>query len=103
MKIKLIKGEYMSYAQKLEELLTKEVIPDIDDRLDEIFETIAGEKNANDEQKEEIEELREFKDDLKDVLDDIATGEMEEEECKEMIDDILEAQQDDEEKDIECE
>ena len=34
----------MSYAQKLEELLTKEVIPDIDDRLDEIFETIAGEK-----------------------------------------------------------
>jgi len=102
-KIKLIKGEYMSYAQKLEELLTKEVIPDIDDRLDEIFETIAGEKNANDEQKEEIEELREFKDDLKDVLDDIATGEMEEDECKEMIDDILEAQQDDEEKDRECE
>jgi len=93
----------MSYAQKLEELLTKEVIPDIDDRLDEIFETIAGEKNANDEQKEEIEELREFKDDLKDVLDDIATGEMEEDECKEMIDDILEAQQDDEEKDRECE
>ena len=93
----------MSYAQKLEELLTKEVIPDIDDRLDEIFETIAGEKNANDEQKEEIEELREFKDDLKDVLDDIATGEMQEDECKEMIDDILEAQQDDEEKDRECE
>ena len=93
----------MSYAQKLEELLTKEVIPDIDDRLDEIFETIAGEKNANDEQKEEIEELREFKDDLKDVLDDIATGEMEEDECKEMIDDILEAQQEDEDKDRECE
>jgi len=86
----------MSYAQKLEELLNKEVIPDIDDRLDEIFEMIAGEKNANDEQKEEIEELREFKDDLKDVIDDIATGEMEEEECKEMIDDILEAQQDEE-------
>ncbi len=84
----------MSYAQKLEALLTKELIPDIDDRLDEIFEEIADEKNANDAQREEIEELREFKDDLKDVLDDIATGEMEEDECKEMIDDILEAQKD---------
>ena len=87
----------MSYAQKLEELLTKEVIPDIDDRLDEIFEEIVDEKNANDAQKEEIDELRDFKDDLKDVLDDIATGEMEEDECKEMIADILEAQQDEEE------
>ena len=85
----------MSYAQKLEELLTKEVIPDIDDRLDEIFEEIADEKNANEEQREEIEELRDFKDDLKDVLEDIATGEMEEDECTEMIDDINEARQDD--------
>ena len=37
----------MSYAQKLEELLTKEVIPDIDDRLDEIFEEIVDENSVN--------------------------------------------------------
>ena len=83
----------MSYTQKLEELLTKQVIPDIDDALDEIFEQIADEKNANDEQKEEIEELREFKSDLKDLLDDIASGEIEDDECKEIYEDILEAQQ----------
>lgn len=81
----------MSYSIQLEELLIKEVIPDIEDRLDEIFEEIAGEKNANDEQREEIEELREFKDDIKDILEDIQTGEIEEEECKEIIDDIKEA------------
>jgi polyhydroxyalkanoate synthesis regulator phasin len=83
----------MSYTQKLEELLTKQVIPDIDDALDEIFEQIADEKNANDEQKEEIEELREFKSDLKDLLDDIKSGEIEDEESKEIYNDILEAQQ----------
>ncbi|MCW9026478.1 MAG: hypothetical protein OQJ77_04100 [Thiovulaceae bacterium] len=83
----------MSYTQKLEELLTNQVIPDIDDALDEIFEQIADEKNANDEQKEEIEELREFKSDLKDLLDDIASGEIEDEECEEIYNDILDAQQ----------
>ncbi|WP_373070912.1 hypothetical protein [Sulfurimonas sp.] len=83
----------MSYTQKLEELLTKQVIPDIDDALDEIFEQIADEKNANDDQKEEIEELREFKSDLKDLLEDIKSGEVEDDECEEIYNDILEAQQ----------
>jgi len=83
----------MSYTQKLEELLLKQVIPDIDDALDEIFEQIADEKNANDEQKEEIEELREFKSDLKDLLEDIKSGEIEDEECQEIYKEILDAQQ----------
>ncbi len=83
----------MSYTQKLQELLTKQVIPDIDDALDEIFEQIADEKNANDEQREEIEELREFKSDLKDLLDDINSGEIEDEECQEIYKEIIEAQQ----------
>jgi len=87
----------MSHSLRLEELLIKEVIPDIEDRLDEIFEAIAGEKNANTEQKEEIAELQEFKEDLKDVLEDIQTGEIEEEECEEMIKDILEAKNSDDE------
>ncbi|MEA1955967.1 MAG: hypothetical protein U9N02_05690 [Campylobacterota bacterium] len=88
----------MSYSVQLEELLIKEVIPDIDDRLDEIFEEIADEKDANNEQKEEIEELREFKADLKDILEDIQTGEIEEDECQEIINDIKEAQKGNEEE-----
>jgi microcompartment protein CcmL/EutN len=87
----------MSYTQKLEELVSKQVIPDIDDALDEIFEQIADEKNANDEQKEEIEELREFKSDLLDLLDDIKSGEIEDDECEEIYNDIIEAQQGQEE------
>jgi polyhydroxyalkanoate synthesis regulator phasin len=82
----------MSYAQQLQELITKSVIPDIDDRLDEIFEEISDSKDASDDAKEEIEELREFKADLQDVLEDILSGDIEEDECKELIDDIMEAQ-----------
>ena len=83
----------MSQAQKLEELLTKIVIPDIDERLDEIFAEIADSKEASADAKEEIDELREFKADLQDVLTDLENGDIDEEECKELIDDILEAQQ----------
>ena len=82
----------MSYAQKLEELLSKNVIPDLDERLDEIFEEIADNKEASEDAKEEIEELREFKADLQDVLNDIQSGDIEEDECKELIDDIKNAQ-----------
>jgi len=89
----------MSQIKKLEELLTNSVIPDITDRLDEIFEEIAGNKEATDDAKEEIEELREFKADLEDVLEDIKSGDIDEEEAKELVEDILAAKEanDDEE------
>ncbi|QOY53338.1 hypothetical protein [Candidatus Sulfurimonas baltica] len=90
----------MSYAEKLEELITKSVIPDLDERLDEIFAEIADSKEANEDAKEEIEELREFKADLQDVLEDIVHGDIDEDECKELIDDILEAQKGSEEEDF---
>ena len=90
----------MSYSQQLEELITKNVIPDIDDRLDEIFEEISESKEAGEDLKEEIEELREFKADLQDVLEDLKSGDMEEDECKELIDDILDAQKESQDDDF---
>ena len=87
----------MIYAQELEKLIKESVIPDIDESLDSIFAEIAEDKEATEDAKEEIEELREFKSDLQDVLDDIMSGDIEEDECKELIDDIKEAQADGEE------
>ena len=82
----------MSSLKKLERLISEGVIPDINERLDEIFEEIAGSKEATADAKEEIEELREFKADLEDVLADIKSNEMDEEEAKELIEDIEMAQ-----------
>jgi CCR4-NOT transcriptional regulation complex NOT5 subunit len=86
--------------KKLEELIAKGVIPDINDRLDEIFEEIAGNKEATEEAKEEIEELREFKADLEDVLEDIKNSDLEEEEAKELIEDIEMAQRGSDDEDF---
>lgn len=89
----------MSYLLKLEELIKQSVLPDIEDRMDELYEVIADKKNDSiDEAKEELEELIEFRDDLKEILVDIECGEIEEDECKEIYDDILSAQMDDEEE-----
>jgi hypothetical protein len=89
----------MSYLLKLEELIKQSVLPDIEDRMDELYEVIADKKNDSiDEAKEELEELIEFRDDLKEILVDIECGEIEEDECKEIYDDILSAQTDDEEE-----
>ncbi len=82
----------MSSLKKLESMISEGVLPDITERLDEIFEEIAGSKEATADAKEEIEELREFKADLEDVLEDIKNGDMDEEEAKELIEDIEMAQ-----------
>ena len=87
----------MSYSAKLEELIKQSVLPDIEDRMDELYEVIADKKNDSiDEAKEELEELIEFRDDLKEILVDIECGEIEEDECQEIYDDILSAQTEEE-------
>ena len=89
----------MSYTQKLEELIKESVLPDIEDRMDELYELIADKKNESiEEAKEELDELIEFRDDLKDILVDIECGEIEEEECQEIYDDIIAAQTEEDEE-----
>lgn len=88
----------MSYSLQLNELITTSVIPDIEERMDELYAIIADKKNdLLDEIKEELTELTEFRDDLREILVDIECDEITTEECKEIIDDILQAQRDDEE------
>ena len=89
----------MSYSQKLEELIKESVLPDIEDRMDELYEVIADKKNESiEEAKEELDELIEFRDDLKDILVDIECGEIEDDECKEIYEDILSAQEGEEDE-----
>ena len=87
----------MPIMKQLEDVIKNSVIPDIEERLDEIFEEIADKKDASDEVKEEVEELREFKADLEDVVKDIQNGDMDDEEAAELLEDILSAQRCEEE------
>ncbi len=88
----------MSYLPTLQELITSSVMPDIEDRMDELYAIIADKKNTSlQEAKDELDDLTAFRDDLKEILVDIECNEITEDECKELIEDILEAKQADDE------
>lgn len=73
---------------KLKELIVRTVMPDIEDRLDEIFADIAKSKKATDAQNEEIKEMNEMRDEFNAVLKDIENRELSKEECAELFEDI---------------
>jgi polyhydroxyalkanoate synthesis regulator phasin len=81
----------MSVQQELKNLLQNQVIPDVEDALDEIYEEINATKNAPQELKEEVEELQDFKADLKDIVKDIESGDIDNEEAQAILDDIKSA------------
>ena len=83
----------MTVQEELKQLLEKQVIPDVEDALDDIFEQISELKNADEATKEEVQELQDFKADLKDIIKDIESGDISDEECQEIINDIKEAMQ----------
>ena len=84
---------------KLKELIEETVMPDIEDRLDEIFADIAKSKNATEEQNEEIKEMHEMRDEFNEVLKDIENRELDKEECAELYEEIMEMISDSEEED----
>jgi len=84
---------------KLKELIERTVMPDIEDRLDEIFADIAKSKNASEEQNEEIKEMHEMRDEFNEVLKDIENRNLDKEECAELYEEIMEMISDSEEED----
>jgi len=84
---------------KLKELIETTVLPDIEDRLDEIFADIAKNKSAKDSENEEIKDLHEMRDEFADILKDIKNRELDKEECAELYEEIMEMINDSEEED----
>lgn len=86
----------MSKAKELEELLQNEVLPEINDYIDDLFEVIASKKDTP-EIKEELQNIQEMKTDFLAMLNDAQTGELDEEEYEEIINDIHDMLNEDEE------
>jgi len=74
---------------KLIKLIEDEVLPDIEEYIDVLFEKIAS-KNYMDEDETNLYEMQEMRDEFKDMLSEVKTGEMDEEECLEIIEEIHE-------------
>jgi hypothetical protein len=87
----------MNKSKYLKKLIEENVLPDIEDYMDELFELIAS-KKATEEDKSDLEEMREMKKDFENILQDINSGDMEEDEYDELIsyiEDMLKMEEDD--------
>lgn len=79
----------MSKTKELETLLEKEVLPEINDYIDDLFEIIASKKDTP-EIKEELQNIQEMKTDFLAMLEEAKKGELDEEECEEIIEELKE-------------
>ena len=80
----------MATCEELRELLEIEVIPDVEEAIDELFEIVADAKNADDEAKAEYAELQELRAAFTELLNDLVEGDVSEEECAEIYEELEE-------------
>ncbi len=79
----------MTYSEKLKNFLTQEIIPDLEEAIDEMFAFIEKAKMASIADKEELKELQEMHSECKDIVSEIESGEMEEEEAKDILSELV--------------
>jgi hypothetical protein len=87
----------MADCEALKRLLELELIPDLEEAIDELFETVADAKRADDAVKEEYGELQELRSAFIDLLHDLEAGEVNEEECMEIYEELSDMASDGEE------
>ena len=80
----------MKTTEKLKNLLTSEIIPDLEEAIDELFSMIEKAKMASIADKEELQELQEMHSECKDIVSEIDSNEMSEDEAEELLEELLE-------------
>ena len=80
----------MDSREKLKNLITNEIIGDLEEAIDEIFQMIEKEKMISLADRQELEELQEMHAECREILIEIESGEMDEEEAKELLDELIE-------------
>ena len=81
----------MQITEKLKNLLTLEIIPDLEEAIDEMFSMIEKAKMASIADKEELQELQEMHAECKDIVVEIDAGDMPEDEAEEILKELMEA------------
>jgi len=86
----------MTKTETLIDLLNNDIIPEIEDVIDGLFELVNDAKGASSEIKTEIDELQELKTEFKVMLEEAMSGELDEEEAEEIIKEIAEMRSEEE-------
>lgn len=80
----------MTHTETLIDLLNNDIIPEIEDVIDGLFELINDAKTASAEVKAELQDLQELKTEFKVMLEEAMTGELEEDEAHDILIEIKE-------------
>lgn len=79
----------MQNCEKLKNFLTLEIIPDLEEAIDEMFSMIEKAKMASIADKEELQELQEMHAECKEIMAEIEAGDMDEEEAAELLCELM--------------
>lgn len=91
----------MVYTTQLKHLIQSELIPDVEDHIDELFEGIASAKDATAQEREELEEMQALRDEYKDLLKEIESGDVDEEEAEQLYTELTAMRENDDDDDLE--
>jgi len=74
----------MAYTMQLKHLIQSELIPDVEEHIDELFEGIASAKDATTQERADLEELQALRDEYKELLKEVESGDIDEEEAEQL-------------------
>lgn len=85
----------MDVKKELENLIKNEVLVEIEEYIDELFELIASKKDTINV-KEELTQMQEMKKEFEDMLTDLVHGDIDDEEAKEILEEIIDMRKEEE-------
>lgn len=74
----------MAYIEQLKHLIQNELIPDVEDHIDELFEGIASAKDATSDERTQLEDMQALRDEYKELLKELKSGDIDEEEAEQL-------------------
>lgn len=89
----------MAYITQLKHLIQNELIPDVEEHIDDIFESIASQKDASVEERAQLEDMQALRDEYKDLLKELNSGDIDEEEAEQLYTELTSMRENDEDED----
>jgi hypothetical protein len=75
--------------EKLKNLLLNEFMPLLEDEIDAIFEMVEKEKMISLADREDLEQMQEMHKECREILIEIESGEMDDDEAKELLEELI--------------
>jgi hypothetical protein len=89
----------MAYIAQLKHLIQNELIPDVEDHIDDIFESIASQKDATPQERSQLDDMQALRDEYKELLTELQSGDIDEEEAEQLYTELTSMREGEDEED----